>query len=83
MFKNKQKDGRLNRCGLQVRHLRKMMGISQRQVADGLQLLDLDVGKNAVQQIESGERFVTDTELYVLARFFRVSADELLCYDEL
>ncbi len=55
-----------------------MRRLSQREVADGLQLLGLDVGKNAIQQIESGQRFVTDTELYVLAQFFEVGADALL-----
>ncbi len=65
-----------------MRRYRKLRELSQREVADGLQLLGLDVGKNAIQQIESGQRFVTDTELYVLARFFEVDVEDLLRIDD-
>jgi len=47
-------------------------------LAEKLQLQGLDIGKNAVQQIESGARFVTDIELKVFAKVLGVSADELL-----
>lgn len=48
--------------------------ISQRALADLLQLAGIDVDKNAVQRMECGKRFVTDIELKVLG----VTADELL-----
>ncbi|MEE0102092.1 MAG: helix-turn-helix transcriptional regulator [Acutalibacteraceae bacterium] len=47
-------------------------------LAEKLQLQGLDIGKNAVQQIESGARFVTDIELKMFARVLGVAADELL-----
>ncbi len=78
MFKNKNADGRLNLCGNTVAQLRKEKKWSQREVADRLQLQDIDVSKNAIQQIESGERFVTDIELKALATLLNVSADRLL-----
>ena len=78
LFKNKNADGSLNISGNNIKRLRKEMGISQRELADKMQLLDIDVGKNAIQQIESGKRFVTDIELKVFAAFFRVCSDELL-----
>ena len=34
--------------------------------------------KNAIQRIESGQRFVTDLELKALAMVLNVTADELL-----
>ena len=37
--------------------------------------------KNAIQRIESGDRFVTDIELKVFTAFFGVSTDELLRTD--
>lgn len=37
--------------------------------------------KNAVQRIESGERFVTDIELAALADVFNISTDDLLKND--
>lgn len=77
MFKNKCEDGSLNLCATQVARLRKMRKMSQRQLADQLQLLGVDLNKNAIQQIESGKRFVTDIELRTLAKFFDVTMDSI------
>ena len=38
----------------------------------------LDSDKNAVQRIESGQRFVTDIELTVIASVLQVSYQDLL-----
>lgn len=78
MFTNKSPDGKNNRCGGQIALLRKKLGKSQRELADALQLLGLDVDKNAIQRIEAGQRFVTDIELVFLAQVLKVSYDELL-----
>ena len=78
MFINKTENGRNNRCGEAVAQLRVSMGISQRQLADLLQLDGLEVDKNAIQRIEAGKRFVTDIELIHLARVFHVGYAELL-----
>ena len=78
MFKNKLSGGRLNVCGAQIKLLRKQMNLSQRALADKLQLEGIDLGKNAIQQIESGQRFVTDIELKCFAALFCVSSDSLL-----
>lgn len=78
MFINKSPDGRNNICGTRLSRLRTEKGISQRELADILQRLGLDVDKNAVQRIESGQRFVTDIELVFLAKAFGVSISDLL-----
>ena len=78
MFINKTETGRNNLCGETVTRLRVTMGISQRQLADLLQLDGLEIDKNAIQRIEAGKRFVTDIELVHLARVFRVSYTDLL-----
>lgn len=52
--------------------------MSQKALADKLQLRGLDVDKNIVQRIECGKRFVTDIELKAIAAVFGVSADVLL-----
>lgn len=78
MFTNKSADGRNNICGGKVARLRKQMGVSQRILADRLQLSGLDVDKNAIQRIECGKRFVTDIELLALAKVFAVPVAELL-----
>ena len=80
MFKNKAENGRNNVCGINVYKLRKahVPKMSQRALADKLQLLGIDVDKNAIQRIESGQRFVTDIELIALANTFNVSVNDLL-----
>ena len=77
MFINKAPTGRNKLCGAAVARLRKEMGISQRALADQLQLLGLDLDKNAVQRMEAGKRFITDIELLTLAQCFGVSVETL------
>lgn len=79
MFKNKN-DNRNNICGKNVKLIRqsKTPKMSQRELSDLLQLAGLDVDKNAVQRIESGQRFVTDIELTYLAKALNVSIRDLL-----
>lgn len=43
-----------------------------------LQKAGLDLDKNAVQRIESGQRFVTDIELKAIAEVLGVGYQELL-----
>ena len=78
MFINKTADGRNNVCGKNIAAARKERSISQRELADGLQLLGLDIEKNAIQRIEAGKRFVTDIELIALSQYFNLSCDDLL-----
>ena len=78
MFINKTKDGLNNICGIKICRLRKELKISQRVLADKLQLSGLDVDKNAIQRIECGKRFVTDIELVAIAKIFNITVDELL-----
>ena len=79
MFKNKN-EGKNNLCGDNVRRLRLSYPtkLSQRALADKMQIVGIDVDKNAIQRIECGKRFVTDIELKALAEIFSVSVDELL-----
>ena len=84
MFKNKAPDGKLNISGKKISQLRMALPgkVSQRKLADKLQLEGLTIDKNAIQQIESGERFVVDTELKAVAKVFGVTSDELLASEE-
>lgn len=79
MFKNKN-EGRNNLCGEKIRALR--LGyptkLSQRALADKMQLIGIDVDKNAIQRIECGKRFVTDIELVAFSRIFGVGVNELV-----
>ena len=79
MFKNKNGD-KNNLCGEKIRVLRHAHSekLSQRALADKMQLIGVDVDKNAIQRIECGERFVTDIELKAFADVFAVSVNDLL-----
>ena len=80
MYKNRNSNGKLNLCGEKIQLLRKQMTtkVSQRALADKLQLAGIDLDKNAIQRIESGQRFVTDIELRAFAKIFQVTTDFLL-----
>lgn len=78
MFINKTVDNKNNVCGRNIALFRKEIGISQRGLADRLQLIGLDVDKNAIQRIESGLRFVTDIELIALSKALNKTFEELL-----
>jgi transcriptional regulator with XRE-family HTH domain len=78
MFINKSSDGRNNVCGKQIAQYRVQQGLSQRELADKMQLVGIDIDKNAIQRIECGKRFVTDIELTILANVLNKSYEELL-----
>ena len=46
-----------------------------------LDLEGLDLDKNAIQRIESGQRFVTDIEIVCFAKVLDVSYEQLLQND--
>ena len=78
MFHNRAYDGANNLCGKNVAKFRKELKLSQRQLADRLQLIGLDVDKNAIQRIEAGKRFVTDIELSALSKVLDQPLDALI-----
>lgn len=78
MFINKSKEGLNNICGQNITKLRKEMKISQRALADKMQLVGIDIDKNAIQRIECGKRFVTDIEIAAFIKVFKVDYKDLL-----
>ncbi len=77
MFINKTKDNKNNICGAAIAKYRKKLHFSQRALADALQLIGLDVDKNAIQRMESGQRFITDIELVYLAQALGTTIEQL------
>ena len=79
MFKNKNND-KNNLCGEKIKQLRMSFPtkLSQRALADKMQLIGIDVDKNAIQRIENGKRFVTDIELKAFSQVFSVNVNELI-----
>ena len=80
MFKLKAPDGTNNLCGKNVRRLRESHcpALSQRKLAQKLQVMGYDVDNHFVRRIELGQRFVTDIEIRILAEALNVKLDELL-----
>lgn len=78
MFINKADDGLNNACGKNIARLRTELKISQRELADRMQLVGIDIDKNAIQRIECGKRFVTDIEIIAFAKIFNVPFETLL-----
>lgn len=79
MFKNKNNHSN-NICGAKIKEIRlkNFPGLSQRGLADKLQLAGIDLDKNAIQRIECGQRFVTDIELLAFSKILKISLDDLL-----
>lgn len=79
MYKNKASTGN-NLCGKRIKAIRQSLPqkISQRKLAEMLQIAGLDIDKNAIQRIESGQRFVTDIELKAIAKVLHVGYEKLL-----
>jgi transcriptional regulator with XRE-family HTH domain len=67
-----------NICGKNISTFRTSLKISQRELADKMQLVGIDLDKNAIQRIECGKRFVTDIEIIAFTKIFNTTYDELL-----
>ncbi len=80
MYKNRASDGNNNISGKNIATLRKQLipKTSQRAFAEKLQLMGIDLDKNAIQRIECGKRFVTDIELKAFAQLLHTTTDALL-----
>ena len=81
MFINKSSMGTNNQIGVQLSEKRKTLGLSQKKFADRLQLLGLDIDKNAIQRIECGKRFVTDIELIFICSALKTDPNTLLKWE--
>ncbi len=80
MYKNRALSGKNNISGSNIARIRKALHptVSQRLLADKMQLEGIELDKNAIQRIESGARFVTDIELKTFAKVLAVSYEDLL-----
>ena len=78
MFINKSAEGFNNLCGKNVARFRTELKISQRELAERMQLVGIDIDKNAIQRIECGKRFVTDIEIVAFSKVFQKDFSEKL-----
>ncbi len=80
MFKLKAPNGTNNLCGKNLKRLRESQNppLSQRKLAQKLQVLGYDVDNHFIRRVELGERFVTDIEIKILAQALNVQYSALL-----
>ena len=67
-----------NIIGPRVRMYREQAKLSQRALAEKLQLMGYDFSDLTILRIESGKRFVADYEVKALEKFFGISYQDLL-----
>lgn len=67
-----------NIIGAKIRALRIERSMTQKALAEQLQLAGFDFSDLTVLRIENGTRFVPDYEVKALANVFKVSYSELL-----
>ncbi|MDY3997769.1 MAG: helix-turn-helix transcriptional regulator [Blautia sp.] len=67
-----------NRIGKRVRELRTNKHLSQKALAEQLQLAGYDFNDLTILRIEQGTRFVPDYEVVAIAEYFNVSCEYLL-----
>lgn len=80
MYKIKAPDGTNNLCGKNLKRIRLALNppLSQRKLAQHLQVMGYDVDNHFIRRVETGERFVTDIELELLSRALHVQMEELI-----
>lgn len=78
MPKPRTKTGEKNLISQRLIALRKENGLSQRDLAEKLQLAGYDMDKNVITRIETNKRYVTDLELKALSEIFDVSYEYLI-----
>lgn len=76
MFKIKAIDGTNNISGKRIAQIRKEKKLSQRKLAQKMQLLGFDVDHYFIRRVENGERFVTDIDLVIFSRSLDVPISE-------
>lgn len=75
-------NGRKNICGDRVREARAKRKVTQNELAARMQIEGVTLERNSISRIESGDRFVADFELVVIAKVLHVSVTWLLGSDE-
>lgn len=65
-----------NVSGNKLKDLRKKCKMSQKELAEKLQLEGIDLTSKEISKIENNDRLVQDFELFAFAKIFEVATDE-------
>jgi len=72
-----------NVVGERVRSLRKRLKITQKQLAEKLQLLGYEFDRLTILRIEAGDRFVADYEVRALSEALEINIDNLFEHNQI
>lgn len=75
-------DGKKNISGERVYQARTKKHLSQAELAAKMQVNSVMIEREAISKIETGDRFVTDYELFVFSKVLGVSLQWLIGIDE-
>jgi len=70
-----------NIIGKKVRELRLQKGLTQDQLAAKLEINEIKIDRIVISRIESGNRFVSDYELFEIAKALDVTPNHLLSFE--
>lgn len=70
--------GNKNLISNRLKALRLARRLSQRALAEKLQVMGYDMDKNVIMRIETNRRFVSDIELKAFCLFFKVTYNYLI-----
>ena len=73
MPKPRTESGEKNLISKRLAKLRQDRHMSQRDLANKLQLAGYDMDKNVITRIETNKRYVSDLEIKAIAEIFQVS----------
>ncbi len=68
-----------NISGKKLKELRIKHNYTQKELAEKLQLLGIQISTNEISKIENNYRLVQDFELFAFAEIFNVSTDVFKC----
>lgn len=71
-------DDKKNICGGKIREARLNKKLTQETFAAKLQVEGMDIARNSISRLETGNRLVTDFELKIIAKVLDVDINWLL-----
>lgn len=75
-------DGKKNISGDRIHQARTALRLSQADLAARMQVSGVNIEREAISKIETGDRFVTDYELMVFADVLGVSVEWLVTQEK-
>lgn len=70
--------GKKNICGERIRAARKKQHLSQTRLAAKMQIEGINIERDSISRIETGDRFVSDFELKTFAEILEVPCNWLI-----